>query len=153
WNGPGGERWLNRQQAQDALLAPVADVLLGRAAAHPGEIVLDIGCGCGSTSIALAQRVAPRGHVLGVDVSAPLRERARELAPRARHPGPPTTRRNRPRAGRPVVRLEPRPRTRCGARYGPQHGTCESGARRPAGIAQGCGGRVDPGGARAPPGR
>src|SRR5438046_6135209 len=62
WNGPGGERWLNRQQAQDALLAPVADVLLDRAAAHPGEIVLDIGCGCGSTSIALAQRVAPGGR-------------------------------------------------------------------------------------------
>ena len=68
WNGPGGERWLNRQQAQDALLAPVADVLLDRAAAHPGEIVLDIGCGCGSTSIALAQRVAPGGHVLGIAV-------------------------------------------------------------------------------------
>jgi SAM-dependent methyltransferase len=83
WNGPGGQRWLNRQQAHDALLAPVADALLHRAAARPGEIVLDIGCGCGSTSIALAQRVAPGGSVLGVDVSAPLLERARQLAPPA----------------------------------------------------------------------
>ncbi len=80
WNGPGGQRWLNRQQAHDALLAPVAEVLLDRAAARAGEIVLDIGCGCGATSIALAQRVAPDGHVLGVDVSAPLLEQARRHA-------------------------------------------------------------------------
>lgn len=32
WNGPAGQRWLTRQQAQDVLLAPVADVLLDRAA-------------------------------------------------------------------------------------------------------------------------
>src|SRR5437660_9874347 len=58
WNGPGGQRWLNRQQVQDALLAPVAEVLFDRAAARVGEIVLDIGCGCGTTSIALARRAA-----------------------------------------------------------------------------------------------
>lgn len=81
WNGPGGQRWLDRQQAQDALLAPVSEVLLERAAARVGEVVLDIGCGCGTTSIALARRVAPGGQVLGVDVSAPMLERARQLAP------------------------------------------------------------------------
>jgi len=82
WNGPGGQRWLNRQQAQDALLAPVAEVLFDRAAARVGEIVLDIGCGCGATSIALARRVAPGGRVLGIDVSLPMLERARQLAPK-----------------------------------------------------------------------
>ena len=81
WNGPGGQRWLNRQQAQDALLTPVSEILLGRAAARAGEIVLDIGCGCGATSIELARQVAPAGRVLGVDVSAPMLERARQLAP------------------------------------------------------------------------
>jgi len=81
WNGGGGLRWLDRQQQQDALLAPIADMLLDRAAPRVGEIVLDIGCGCGATSIALAQRVAPAGHVLGIDVSAPMLERARQRRP------------------------------------------------------------------------
>lgn len=81
WNGPGGERWLRRQASQDALLAPVAQILIERAAPASGQFVLDIGCGCGATSIALARRVAPGGRVLGIDVSAPMLQRARELAP------------------------------------------------------------------------
>jgi len=81
WNGPAGQRWLDRQQTQDALLAPIGDTLLDRAAPRAGEVVLDIGCGCGATSIALAQRVAPSGRVLGVDVSSPMLARARQRAP------------------------------------------------------------------------
>src|SRR5215472_8277799 len=81
WNGPGGERWVSHQRMQDALLAEVAERLMERAAARDGETVLDIGCGAGATSIALARQVAPNGRVLGVDVSAALLERARELMP------------------------------------------------------------------------
>lgn len=81
WNGPAGQRWVRRQHEQDALLAPVAEVLLDRAAARAGELVLDIGCGWGGTALALAKRVAPAGRVLGVDVSELMLARARELAP------------------------------------------------------------------------
>jgi ubiquinone/menaquinone biosynthesis C-methylase UbiE len=59
----------------------VAEVLLERAAARAGEVVLDIGCGWGGVAIALAGRVAPGGRVLGVDVSELMLARARELAP------------------------------------------------------------------------
>ena len=81
WNGPVGERWRARQPDQDMLLAPIAELLLRRAAPVAGEVVLDIGCGCGYTSIELARRVAPNGRVLGVDISAPMLSRARERAP------------------------------------------------------------------------
>ncbi|HEX4649342.1 MAG TPA: methyltransferase domain-containing protein [Steroidobacteraceae bacterium] len=82
WNGPAGQRWVRRQQEQDALLAPVAGVLLKRAAPRVGEFVLDIGCGWGGMSTALAERVEPGGRVLGVDVSELMLARARELLPR-----------------------------------------------------------------------
>jgi SAM-dependent methyltransferase len=81
WNGAGGQRWVAHQRMQDALLAEVAELLMQRAAARGGESVLDIGCGAGTTSIALARQVAPDGRVLGVDVSAALLERARQHAP------------------------------------------------------------------------
>lgn len=82
WNGEGGQRWTERQQMQDVLLAPVLDVLLTAACAASGETVIDIGCGCGCTTIAFAERVAPSGHAIGVDVSAPMLERARHMTPK-----------------------------------------------------------------------
>jgi len=80
WNGPGGQRWASRQQAQDILLAPIADALIARARPKPGERIIDIGCGSGATTIAFAQKVIPSGHVLGVDVSGPMLARARQTA-------------------------------------------------------------------------
>jgi ubiquinone/menaquinone biosynthesis C-methylase UbiE len=81
WNGPGGQHWADRQQIQDLVLAPVSEILIDRARVKAGERIVDVGCGCGATTIALAQRVGPSGHVLGVDISGPMLARARQLAP------------------------------------------------------------------------
>jgi SAM-dependent methyltransferase len=82
WNGPGGQRWADRQAAQDILLRPIADLLIDRAKPKPGERVIDVGCGSGATSILFGERVAPTGHVFGIDVSGPMLERARQTAPK-----------------------------------------------------------------------
>jgi SAM-dependent methyltransferase len=82
WNGPNGQRWTDRQAEQDVLLSPVTQALIDRATPQPGERIIDVGCGCGGTSMALAERVAPSGFVLGVDISGPMLSRARELAPK-----------------------------------------------------------------------
>lgn len=81
WNGPGGQRWASRQAAQDIVLQPVLDLLIDRAAPKAGERVVDVGCGSGASSFALASKVAPDGRVLGVDVSEPMLTRARQSTP------------------------------------------------------------------------
>jgi ubiquinone/menaquinone biosynthesis C-methylase UbiE len=81
WNGPGGQHWTERQQVQDTLLAPVSDILNDRAKPGVGERIVDVGCGCGATTVAFAQRVGLSGHVLGIDISAPMLARARQIAP------------------------------------------------------------------------
>ncbi len=71
WNGEGGTRWVARQAHTDSMLAPVTEAALAFAAARPRDHVLDIGCGCGGTTLALAASV-PQGRVTGLDVSAPM---------------------------------------------------------------------------------
>jgi ubiquinone/menaquinone biosynthesis C-methylase UbiE len=81
WNGPGGQRWADRQQAQDILLAPVADLLIDRARPRAGERIIDVGCGSGATTVAFARKVGASGHAFGIDVSGPMLARARQSAP------------------------------------------------------------------------
>lgn len=81
WNGPGGQRWANRQQTQDILLAPVADLVIDRARIKAGECAIDVGCGSGAVSIAVAEKIGSSGRVLAIDVSSPMLARARQIAP------------------------------------------------------------------------
>jgi SAM-dependent methyltransferase len=78
WNGPGGAHWVAQQAHTDVQLAPVADAVLAAAAPAAGERVLDIGCGCGTTTLRLADAVGPGGHVTGLDVSEPMLGWARQ---------------------------------------------------------------------------
>jgi ubiquinone/menaquinone biosynthesis C-methylase UbiE len=81
WNGPGGQHWVDRQRMQDIVLAPISEILIERANGKAGERIVDVGCGCGATSVALAQKVGPTGHVLGIDISAAMLARAQQIAP------------------------------------------------------------------------
>ncbi len=76
WDSVGGERWVNAQEQTDRMLAPVSGLLLGRAKTAPGMAVLDLGCGCGATTLDLAKAVGPSGRVVGVDISRALLDRA-----------------------------------------------------------------------------
>jgi SAM-dependent methyltransferase len=69
WNGSGGQRWLALQRKHDLLFAPLTAALFARACIMPGERVLDIGCGCGATTIEAARRAGEAGNAVGVDVS------------------------------------------------------------------------------------
>lgn len=81
WNGQSGERWVANQTRLDAMVQVFGQAAIEAAAPTAGERVLDIGCGAGASSLALAARVGAGGQVLGVDISEPLIGRARALAP------------------------------------------------------------------------
>lgn len=80
WNGAVGVHWVTEQETMDALIRPFGAAALRAAAPQPGERILDVGCGCGDTSLALARAVGPTGRVLGLDVSAPMLGLARQRA-------------------------------------------------------------------------
>jgi SAM-dependent methyltransferase len=80
WNGDSGQRWAEDADRRDRVLAPIADALLDAARLRPGEHVVDVGCGCGATTLAAARAVAPTGEAHGVDISALLLAVARERA-------------------------------------------------------------------------
>jgi len=89
WNEDAGLRWVREQSRLDAMMVPIWERLATAANVRPGQRVLDIGCGCGTTSLDLADQVGEQGAVVGVDISQPMVDRARELA-----------------AGRPQLRFE-----------------------------------------------
>lgn len=80
WNSKVGDTWARMQARLDRAFTPVTGALLSVAAPRPGESVLDVGCGTGETTLAIAGAVGDDGYVLGVDISEALLARARERA-------------------------------------------------------------------------
>ncbi len=80
WTHSSGQVWVELQALMDRLYQPIEDMLVDRAFPGVGGRVLDIGCGAGATTLAMARRLGPTGVCLGVDVSAPLVAAARARA-------------------------------------------------------------------------
>lgn len=80
WDGPGGDRWTEYQEIHDGILSRLGEDVMDALAIAPGQHVLDIGCGCGGTTLEIARRVGTEGSVLGVDLSTRMLNRARERA-------------------------------------------------------------------------
>jgi SAM-dependent methyltransferase len=81
WNGDSGTRWAANLARLDVMLEDFGNAAIAAADARPGERILDIGCGSGTSTFPLADRIGTDGHVLGVDISEQLVEIARGAAP------------------------------------------------------------------------
>jgi SAM-dependent methyltransferase len=80
WNEKAGRDWTDLQERMDANLSDIHDAVMAFADPAPGMAILDVGCGTGTTSMALARIAGPDGSVTGVDVSRPMLGLARQRA-------------------------------------------------------------------------
>ncbi len=83
WNSDVSERWVAQQHILDHQFEALTRRLRERSAITGGERLVDIGCGAGSTSLALAGLVGESGRVLAIDISEPMLARARQRAAEA----------------------------------------------------------------------
>ncbi|HVE93227.1 MAG TPA: class I SAM-dependent methyltransferase [Actinomycetota bacterium] len=80
WNEQRGPRWVRYQSHFDGTARPFGLAVMDRISPAPGERILDVGCGFGATSRDLAHHVGPAGEVVGVDISRPMLDLARQQA-------------------------------------------------------------------------
>jgi len=88
WNGPAGRAWVDAQEVLDKLFTPFENRLVEAVAAGSKRQVLDIGCGTGATTLAVARQLGTTGRCVGIDISEPMLATARE---RAKSEGVPAT--------------------------------------------------------------
>ena len=81
WNSSAGDKWVRFQVGLDALMETVSARLLEKAAIEAGENVLDIGCGTGATTLAIASEIGANGSVVGADISKTLLDFAKTRSP------------------------------------------------------------------------
>ncbi|MBR0664018.1 class I SAM-dependent methyltransferase [Roseomonas hellenica] len=82
WNGPAGRAWVEVQPVLDQMFEPLEDLLVAAVATGAGSRVLDVGCGTGGTTLAVARRLGAKGSCTGIDISDPMITAARARAER-----------------------------------------------------------------------
>jgi SAM-dependent methyltransferase len=82
WNGAAGEAWVEAQDTLDRMLKPHEDLLLEVPFEESARTALDVGCGTGSTTLAVARRLGANAQSTGIDISEPMLAAARARAER-----------------------------------------------------------------------
>lgn len=82
WNGTAGRAWVDQQELLDHIFRPLQDLLVRAVPARPGDQVLDVGCGTGSTTLGMARLLGAEGRAFGIDISQPMITAARARAER-----------------------------------------------------------------------
>ncbi len=86
WNGVAGRAWVEAQESLDQMFRPFEDALLEDMAVGSSSRVLDVGCGTGSITLAVARRLTADGRSVGIDISQPMIAAARARAERESTP-------------------------------------------------------------------
>ncbi|HXS79701.1 MAG TPA: class I SAM-dependent methyltransferase [Gammaproteobacteria bacterium] len=86
WNGAAGHGWVDAQESLDRVLEPFQHRIVEAVAARRPQSVLDVGCGTGSTTLAVSRLLAKRSTAVGVDISEPMIALARARAERENAP-------------------------------------------------------------------
>ena len=77
WNGRLGKAWVSVEDYIDRMMEPLTRPALYAVNAQSKDYIVDIGCGCGTTSLSLGANGA---EVRGIDISSAMINKANEKA-------------------------------------------------------------------------
>jgi SAM-dependent methyltransferase len=80
WNSRAGEHWASTYERYDDLLGGYGRAAISALDAEADERILDVGCGAGGTTLDVARLLAPRGTIVGIDLSKQMIEVAQQRA-------------------------------------------------------------------------